>query len=79
MNEKEIKTTQKTFPPNVIAFYSGPPENNWIIEISKDGFKFNREAYPDACADDFAAAFIEIMELKFDITFNKKTTTTVPT
>jgi hypothetical protein len=44
----------------------------WIIEISPDGFKFNREEYPDALVDDFARAFIQILEMNFDVTMEKR-------
>ncbi len=44
----------------------------WIIEISKDGFKFNREDYPNALADDFARAFVEILEKRFVVTMEKR-------
>jgi hypothetical protein len=44
----------------------------WIIEISEDGFKFNREDYPQATANDFARAFVEILEKQFVVTMEKR-------
>lgn len=49
-----------------------PYDGQWIIEISKNGFKFNREDYPDALPDDFAQAFVDILEKKFDVTMQKR-------
>lgn len=46
--------------------------NKWIIRISKDGIKFNHEEYPNATADVFAQAFIDILEKQFDVTMEKR-------
>ena len=40
-------------------------DNTWIIDISKEGIKFNRELFPDRSVDDFANAFIGILEKEF--------------
>lgn len=46
--------------------------DKWIIEISKDGFKFNHEEYPNATADLFAQAFVDILEKQFVVTMEKR-------
>ena len=44
----------------------------WIIEIKKTGIKFNREEFPKWDADDFSKAFIDILEISYDVTFEKR-------
>lgn len=41
----------------------------WLIEISKTGIKFNREAFPDSTPDDFAEAFMRILENNIPMKF----------
>lgn len=43
------------------VFYSGTPQNIWVIEISSDGIKFNRDFFPNVSEDGFAQAFIDIL------------------
>lgn len=46
--------------------------DKWIIKIGRDGFKFNHEEYPNALADDFAEAFVTILERNYDVTMEKR-------
>lgn len=46
--------------------------DKWIIKIGRDGFKFNRIDYPDALPDDFAKAFVDILEKQFDVTMENR-------
>ena len=45
---------------------------NWFIRIEKDGIKFNREKFPNSGPDDFAKAFIEILERNFKVRFTEE-------
>ena len=44
----------------------------WFFRISKEGIFFNKEAYPDFIADDFAKAFVDILEKSYDLKFEKR-------
>ena len=46
----------------------------WLIKMSKDGIRFNREDYPDYLAGDFAKQFIELLEKQFTVKFEKRET-----
>jgi len=46
--------------------------DKWIIRISKDGFKFNHAEYPNATAETFAQAFVDILERKYIVTMEKR-------
>ncbi|MCK5021604.1 MAG: hypothetical protein KAS32_31640 [Candidatus Peribacteraceae bacterium] len=52
-----------------------PNENDWAIRIRKDGIFFNREFYNESTVDDFALAFMELLEKGFDVTFTKREAT----
>ncbi len=54
-------------------FTSGAPLNTWFLRINKNGIFFNKEIYPDSMPDDFARAFIEVLEKNYDVTFTKRT------
>ena len=54
-----------------IIFYAEP--SKWFIKINKGGIFFNREIYPDCGPDDFAEAFINILEKEFTVKFEKRT------
>ncbi len=44
----------------------------WMIRLSeKNGIQLNREDYPHAIPDDFAAAFVETLENVFNVSFEK--------
>ncbi len=44
----------------------------WIMKLTSQGIKFNREEFPDLCEDDFASKIVEILEMCFTIQFTKK-------
>lgn len=54
---------------SVITMYADT--GKWFIKISKDGFKFNHDDYPHALVDDFARAFVELLEKEFVVTMEK--------
>lgn len=47
-------------------------EGIWLLEITNEGIKFNREYYPNAMPDNFAQAFIDILEMNYDVHFTKR-------
>lgn len=44
----------------------------WIFKITKDGFKFNHQEYPNLTPDGFAQAFCDILEKQYTVTFEKR-------
>lgn len=75
MNEhRSVETVNLNLnnPPPKFTFNSGGPNNTWLIEITAEGIKFNREFFPDTNPDEFAKAFIEILEKNFEVSFTKK-------
>lgn len=44
-------------------------ENKWIIKITKDGIKFNREEFTNWTPDRFATAFMDILENNVTVEF----------
>lgn len=47
--------------------------DNWFLKINRDqGIVFNREKYPNSTPDDFAKAFMDILEKEFTVKFEKK-------
>lgn len=48
-------------------------KDKWVMKIKPEGIFFNREAYPDSNADEFANAVIQILEKSFAVTFERKT------
>jgi hypothetical protein len=69
--EKEMTCHIDKDAPSEIRFTANP-EKGWAIKITKEGIRFNREAYPDSSADDFANAFMETLEKNFNVRFEKK-------
>jgi hypothetical protein len=53
MNEEEKRRSGKITLHNEVS---------WVIEITKDGIRFNRENFPEWLADDFVREFIEVLE-----------------
>jgi putative NADH-flavin reductase len=47
-------------------------KENWCIKIRKDGIQFNKKYYSDSSPDDFAKAFIEILEKNYTVKFEKR-------
>lgn len=47
-------------------------EYDWIIKITEEGIKFNKDGYPEVTADGFAQAFVEILEKNYDVKFVRK-------
>ena len=47
-------------------------EGKWLIKISTEGIKFNREEFPNLDAEGFVHEFINILETHFNIKFEKK-------
>ena len=47
-------------------------DGTWLFEISRDGFKFNREQFPDATANVFAKAFVDILEKDYVVTMEQR-------
>lgn len=45
--------------------------NVWFLKLTKDGIFFNKELYPNSQPDDFAQAFIDLLEKKFTIKFER--------
>lgn len=74
MKEKEEITYTITKPPiSEINFYGGGEKNEWLIKISeKNGIQFNHEVFPNSDPHSFAAAFIEILELNYNVRFDRK-------
>lgn len=56
--------------PSEIEMSNG--EGTWFIRITENGIKFNRDKFPDSKPDDFAKAFMEILENNFSVKFTKK-------
>ncbi len=50
--------------------------DKWIFEVSKNGFRFNHEGYPNALPDDFAKAFVDILEKQYVVTMEKRSNKT---
>lgn len=49
-----------------ITFFAGETkEKYWIMNLSKDGIKFNRERWKDWQPEDFAVAVCNILENEF--------------
>jgi hypothetical protein len=46
--------------------------NQWLIEISKDGIKFNRQVWPDFGPGEFAQAFVDILETNYEVKFTSR-------
>jgi phenolic acid decarboxylase len=47
--------------------------DKWLIKITEEkGFEFNKDAYPNFTADDFAQGFITALEKNFNIRFEEK-------
>lgn len=68
-NENEIRLSPKCVK-NQICFYAIP--DVWALKITEKGLVFNREYYPNSKPEDFAIAFIEILEKCFTVNFTKK-------
>lgn len=69
----ENKYVNHNLPRNVqneIIFFGEP--GKWFMKISKKGFEFNREEYPNSAVDDFARAFMELIEKEFIVTFERR-------
>ncbi len=45
----------------------------WMVKLTEEGIKFNREDFPELTADEFAKEFIHILECQFNVRFEKKT------
>jgi len=45
---------------------------NWVIEISKEGIKLNRDHFHNFTPEDFAQAFFDILEKNYTVTFEKR-------
>lgn len=56
--------------PSKITCHTG---TTWFLEMSDRGIKFNHEDFPESKPDDFARAFMELMEKEYAIKFIKKT------
>lgn len=69
-DENKVNLTRETASDSKIICNVDP--GKWIIKISKDGFKFNHEEYPNAIADDFAKAFVQILEKQYVVTMEKR-------
>jgi len=70
--KSDIITVSKVNPPSQFEFNTGHPLNTWFLRINEQGIHFNREVFPNSQATDFAAAFIEILEKEFDVSFVKR-------
>ena len=44
----------------------------WLIKIRPEGIFFNREAFPECDAEDFARAFVEALEDNYEVIFVRK-------
>jgi hypothetical protein len=64
----DVKITENTDSKIIFCVDKG----KWLIEISKDGFKFNRQDYPNAMPDDFAKTFVDILEKQFVVTMKRR-------
>lgn len=45
---------------------------DWIFKITKEGFEFNREAFPDWSPDDFSREIIDLLENSYAVTFERR-------
>ena len=57
-------------PPSKMIFGDGC--GNWVIEISKEGIKLNRDHFHNFTPEDFAQAFFDILEKNYTVTFEKR-------
>lgn len=76
MNEETMKpgegiTVNAPFPvKNEITFC--PQLGEWVMKITQEGIKFNKDLYSDSNTDEFAKAVIDILERDFDVKFTAK-------
>lgn len=59
----------KPVKPEILACVDN---DKWILKINPDGIFFNHDDYPNALPNDFAKAFIEILEKEYVVTFTKR-------
>ena len=57
---------------NEIQEYIFRYQDTWLIKISHEGIRFNREFYPDTSPQDFAHIFMETLEEHYDVVFIEK-------
>ncbi len=55
-----------------LLFQLDKDENSWFIKMNDDGIFFNREKYPNATHNDFAIAFMQFLEIHYDVKFIEK-------
>ncbi len=71
MSYAEYNSTEP-YEPSQITFSPSKDSESWVMKITKEGIKFNRESYPLVEADEFAQAVIHILETCFDVSFTKR-------
>lgn len=68
-NYKSVSESYAIIPnkPGAIQFCN---DDTWVMSINEGRITFNREEFPDICADEFAYKILEILEkinlIKFD-------------
>lgn len=67
--DNELTATVKE-PESEICFNADT--DLWALKITRNGIFFNREIFPNSLPDDFALAFIEILEKQFTVKFERK-------
>ncbi len=68
--DKDFLNTEEYYKDACIKFNVEP--GKCIIFINKDGIKFNHKDYPNATADAFAQAFVDILEKQYVVTMEKR-------
>lgn len=65
----EISIFTPPEPPEM-CFFPGNG-NPWVMKITQEGIKFNKNDYPNSTPDDFSQAIIYILEKRFNIKFTR--------
>ena len=69
---KKMENNNLKKPVHSAISFIPDADKPWIIKISQEGIKFNREDYPNVAPDEFARAFCEILERCYDVSFTRK-------
>jgi len=67
----ELTCTKRSSERSEIVFNAN--NHDWIMKLTDEGIRFNRERYPNSTVDDFALAVIEILEKQYAVKFERKT------
>ncbi len=45
---------------------------DWAFKVTNKGIIFNKEKFPFTTADEFAKAFVDILEMQYEVKFEKR-------